>query len=103
MNHLVWKLQLMANEYTNQFQHSPRHGRLVELLTVAKSARAAVRNAREAHLRVKGAKIFNLTIRRRWTQTILLLKCSSPRLSIGRQSIAALHVLLIQTFFMFAS
>ena len=57
----VWKVtQLLVSEYTLQFHHSPRHGRLVELLPVANGAPAAVRQTQEASLKVRGAKLFNL-------------------------------------------
>ena len=57
----VWKVsQLLVSGYTLQFHHSPRRGRLVELPPVANGAPAAVRQAQEASLKVKEAKLFNL-------------------------------------------
>ena len=56
----VWKVsQLHVSGYTLPFRHHPRRGRLVDLPPVANGAPAAVKNAQEANLRVKIAKLFN--------------------------------------------
>ena len=50
----------MVKGYTLPFRQNPRHGRVVELPPIARGCPAAVQQAYEASLRVKGAKLFNL-------------------------------------------
>ena len=58
---LCWKMsQGMIDGYSIPFTHHPRRGRLAVVSNYHPSAPSAVRNAREASLSVKGAKLFNL-------------------------------------------
>ena len=57
----IWKIsQGLVKGYNLQFSHSDRRGRMVVPNPVVRHAPCRVRNAREATLGVKGAKIFNL-------------------------------------------
>ena len=58
----LWKLsQGLAKGYSVNFSSiHERRGRTIEPCKVARSSPAAVRNARESSLGVKGAKVFNL-------------------------------------------
>ena len=57
----IWKVsQNMVSGYTLPFKQNPRLGRLVELPPLSQGCSASVRQAQEASLRVKGAKLFNL-------------------------------------------
>ena len=57
----IWKVsQHLVKGYSIPFKEHPRHGRLVDLPQVANRCPAAVRNAYEGSLRIKGAKLFNL-------------------------------------------
>ena len=50
----------MVRGYNVTFSNSDRRGRLIVPKTVVRSSSAAVRQARECSLGVKGAKMFNL-------------------------------------------
>ena len=57
----IWKVsQQLVKGYNLPFKHNPRRGRLVDLPPVVGGCPAAITNAHEANLRVKGAKLFNL-------------------------------------------
>ena len=57
----IWKVsQQLVKGYNLPFKHNPRRGRLVDLPPVVGGCPAVVKNALEASLRVKGAKLFNL-------------------------------------------
>ena len=57
----IWKVsQLLVKGYSLPFYNSPRRGRLVGLPPIANGCPAAVKQALEASLRVKGARLFNL-------------------------------------------
>ena len=52
--------QQLVKGYNLPFKLNPRRGRLVDLPPVVGGCPAAITNAHEANLRVKGAKLFNL-------------------------------------------
>ena len=57
----VWKvLQGLVQGYTLTCSDHPRRGRCVNICPYNRNSPSAVRNAREATLAVKGAKLFNL-------------------------------------------
>ena len=57
----IWKIcQGLVQGYNLEFSSSDRRGRMVVPNTVHRHAPAAVRQARESSLGVKGARIFNL-------------------------------------------
>ena len=57
----IWKLsQRLLSGYNLPFQQSERRGMLVAVPPMAIHSPAAVRNARETSLQVKGARLFNL-------------------------------------------
>ena len=57
----IWKLsQGLVKGYNIEFSSSDRRGRMVVPHVVCRLAPAAVKQAREATLGVKGAKIYNL-------------------------------------------
>ena len=57
----IWKIsEGLISGYDMSFQQSARRGRLAVVPPFAANSSAPVRNAREASLRVKGARLFNL-------------------------------------------
>ena len=57
----IWKLsQGFVTGYNLQFQHSERRGLCVSVPPMATHSPASVRKAREASLKIKGARLFNL-------------------------------------------
>ena len=57
----IWKVsQGLVKGYEIPFQENARRGRQVKVPPFAAGSPASVRNAREASLRVKGARLFNL-------------------------------------------
>ena len=57
----IWKLsQGLVTGYNLQFQHSERRGLCVSVPPMATTSPASVRRAREASLKIKGARLFNL-------------------------------------------
>ena len=57
----IWKVsQLLVKGYNLPFYYNPRRGTLVHLPPIATGCPSSVKKAREASLRVKGAKLFNL-------------------------------------------
>ena len=58
---LCWKIsQGMVDGYAIHFTNHPSHGRLAVENNYHRSAHSSVRNAHEASLSVKGARLFNL-------------------------------------------
>ena len=57
----MWKLsQNKVQGYSINFSHNPRRGWLADVHPICSHAPAAVRRAREASLKVKGSRLFNL-------------------------------------------
>ena len=57
----IWKVsQHLVKGYSIPFRQHPRLGRVAELPPIARGCPAAVQQAYEASLRVKGAKLFNI-------------------------------------------
>ena len=56
----IWKVsQQLDKGFTLPFMMSPRRGRLVQVPPFVAALPAAVKRAKEASIRVKGAKLFN--------------------------------------------
>ena len=57
----LWKIaQNLVQGYTVDFVHHPRRGRLAAVNPTAQNSPSAVQRARDASLKVKGSRLFNL-------------------------------------------